>query len=293
MYRAGPCCVRAWPRANNASANNASAKRAPTHGTNTTTHQHTHVAQTPQPPNQPKPTQTNPNQIKPNQTKPNQTKPKTQTTKTNRPTIQPPRQGPRAVPRQVVGPGLHRGDVGGRRRGRGRRGGAGARGRRDAARRDARHALRGARGDALFPPSAQARWRTRRRCADQAIHLATQTPNRNDRIPQKNKQQAALVRFLRFSKPPKRPPPRSKRPTHADLADKRLPAFLNGRALRPYQEESLHWMVANWRGEIRNGGQWAPRNCLLGDEVRGWLEWGKGGAHGGWGDWVGGVEGGG
>ena len=73
MYRAGPCCVRAWPRANNASANNASAKRAPTHGTNTTTHQHTHVAQTPQPPNQPKPTQTNPNQIKPNQTKPNQT----------------------------------------------------------------------------------------------------------------------------------------------------------------------------------------------------------------------------
>lgn len=32
------------------------------------------------------------------------------------------------------------------------------------------------------------------------------------------------------------------------------------------QEESLHWMVNNYRGQALNG-RWQPRNCILGDEM--------------------------
>lgn len=38
--------------------------------------------------------------------------------------------------------------------------------------------------------------------------------------------------------------------------------------LAALQETSLKWMVNNFRGELRNG-KWWPRNCILGDEVRG------------------------
>jgi hypothetical protein len=34
----------------------------------------------------------------------------------------------------------------------------------------------------------------------------------------------------------------------------------------PVQEESLHWMVNNYRGQIVSG-RWKPRNCILGDEM--------------------------
>ena len=36
--------------------------------------------------------------------------------------------------------------------------------------------------------------------------------------------------------------------------------------LVPLQEESLHWMVNNYRGQIVSG-RWKPRNCILGDEM--------------------------
>lgn len=54
------------------------------------------------------------------------------------------------------------------------------------------------------------------------------------------------------------------RPILVDIAVCLLsPPFLP--LLQP-QEESLHWMVANWRGGF-TGSTWTPRNCLLGDEV--------------------------
>ena len=37
-----------------------------------------------------------------------------------------------------------------------------------------------------------------------------------------------------------------------------VPAFLNGRALRDYQVESLKWMMGNFR---------RGHNCILGDEM--------------------------
>jgi SNF2 family DNA or RNA helicase len=37
-----------------------------------------------------------------------------------------------------------------------------------------------------------------------------------------------------------------------------VPDFLNGRKLRDYQIESLHWMIQNLRRKI---------NCILGDEM--------------------------
>lgn len=44
----------------------------------------------------------------------------------------------------------------------------------------------------------------------------------------------------------------------ADAREDAVPAFLNGRALRDYQRESLKWMVGN----MRRG-----QNCILGDEM--------------------------
>ena len=37
-----------------------------------------------------------------------------------------------------------------------------------------------------------------------------------------------------------------------------VPDFLNGRKLRDYQIESLHWMIDNFRHK---------KNCILGDEM--------------------------
>ncbi|KIY92825.1 chromodomain-helicase-DNA-binding protein [Monoraphidium neglectum] len=76
----------------------------------------------------------------------------------------------------------------------------------------------------------------------------------------------ALARFRRFSVRPDCGPPKPKRPSKGDVDARRLPAFRNGRKLRNYQEESLHWMVSNYRGDF-NGATWEPRNCLLGDEM--------------------------
>ena len=65
--------------------------------------------------------------------------------------------------------------------------------------------------------------------------------------------QKQLARFKRFNKLPASSGRKGKAP-----ALDAVPAFLNERALRDYQLESLRWHVNNLR---------ASRNCVLGDEM--------------------------
>ena len=44
----------------------------------------------------------------------------------------------------------------------------------------------------------------------------------------------------------------------SQLQGTEVPSFLNGRALRDYQVDSLHWMISNLRQK---------RSCILGDEM--------------------------
>ena len=58
----------------------------------------------------------------------------------------------------------------------------------------------------------------------------------------------------------KREKPRGKA-AHVELSQLQgteVPSFLNGRALRDYQVDSLHWMISNLRQK---------RSCILGDEM--------------------------
>ena len=58
----------------------------------------------------------------------------------------------------------------------------------------------------------------------------------------------------------KREKPRGKA-AHVELSQLQgteVPSFLNGRALRNYQVDSLHWMISNLRQK---------RSCILGDEM--------------------------
>ena len=58
----------------------------------------------------------------------------------------------------------------------------------------------------------------------------------------------------------RREKPRGKA-AHAELSQLQgteVPSFLNGRTLRDYQIDSLHWMISNLRKK---------RNCILGDEM--------------------------
>ncbi len=78
--------------------------------------------------------------------------------------------------------------------------------------------------------------------------------------------QDAIEAFHRISTPPGKLITPS-RPTKTEVESKKLPVFLNGRALRSYQEESLRWMLNNYRGGQGRNLQWEPRACILGDEV--------------------------
>ena len=44
----------------------------------------------------------------------------------------------------------------------------------------------------------------------------------------------------------------------SQLQGTEVPSFLNGRVLRDYQVDSLHWMISNLRQK---------RSCILGDEM--------------------------
>jgi chromodomain-helicase-DNA-binding protein 7 len=78
--------------------------------------------------------------------------------------------------------------------------------------------------------------------------------------------QAQIARFDAYDDAPLSAPCPVARPSQRLVDERRLPDFCSGRALRPYQEESLAWMANNFRGGGA-AGAWRPRNCILGDEV--------------------------